>query len=217
MVEVIIFDMDGLLVDSEPCWHDARSNLFREIGLEWTQANDEHTMGVSTGEWADYMVSLSGGRFNRQQVINEVLARMEARYRRDIPFAPGAREIIDRLAPLYPMAIASGSHPRLLRAILDATGWEAVFDQIVSGDEVAHGKPAPDIYLETARRLDVPPAKCAVFEDAAFGIQAARAAGMHVIAVPNRHLPPPAEVLATAGVVLDSLEDFHLEQLKELT
>ena len=217
MIQAIIFDMDGLLVDSEPRWHEARAGLFSDHDLEWIEANSRQTMGVSTEEWANYMVSLSQGRLSPPQVVDGVLARLEAGYRQEVPLTPGAQETIDALHGRYRLAVASGSHPRLLRAVLDGTNWETKLEHVVSSDEVARGKPASDIYLETARRLGVSPAGCAVFEDSVAGIQAGVAAGMKVIAVPNSHLRPPDETLAQADLVLESLLDFQPAMLEQFS
>ena len=191
MITCVVFDMDGLLIDSEPVWHQARAELFHAYGLEWTDQDQEHTMGVSTTEWARYMAGRLNNRLTAAQAIEEMISRMEARYRENLPLMPGATEVISLLGNQYTLGLASGSHPRLIQATLDATEWRKHFSEIVSGDDVNRGKPAPDIFLEITRRLKVPVARTAVFEDSANGILAGCAAGVKVIAVPNTHIRPP--------------------------
>ncbi len=214
MITCVVFDMDGLLIDSEPVWHQARADLFHAYGLEWTNEDQEHTMGVSTAEWARYMASRLDNPLTPDQVIEKIVSHMEARYRENLQVLPGAREVISSLGHRYTLGLASGSHPCLIQAILDTTGWRKDFSEIVSGDDVDRGKPAPDIYLEITRRLRVPVAETAILEDSANGILAGCAAGVKVIAVPNTHIRPPEDVINKAHIVIETLLDFspHLLQ-----
>jgi HAD superfamily hydrolase (TIGR01509 family) len=216
MITCVVFDMDGLLIDSEPVWHQARAELFHAYGFEWTDEDQEHTMGVNTTEWATYMAGRLDNRLTAAQAIQEMISRMEARYRENLPLMPGATEVISLLANRYTLGLASGSHPRLIQATMDTTEWRKDFSEIVSGDDVNRGKPAPDIYLEITRRLQVPVAQTAVLEDSANGILAGCAAGMKVIAVPNTHIRPPENVINQADIVIESLLDFSAELLRGL-
>ena len=216
MITCVVFDMDGLLIDSEPVWHQARADLFHAYGSEWTDGDQEQTMGVSTTEWARYMAGRLDNRLTTDQAIEEIVSRMEARYRDNLPVVPGAREVISSLGNQYTLGLASGSHPRLIQATLDATGWRKDFSEIVSGDDVDRGKPAPDIYLEITSRLRVPVAETAVFEDSANGILAGCAAGVKVIAVPNTHIRPPQDVINQANIVIESLLDSSPGLLQEM-
>ena len=216
MITCVIFDMDGLLIDSEPVWHQARADVFHAYGLEWTDEDQEHTMGVSTTEWARYMAARLDNRLTADQAIERIISRMEVRYRENLPLMPGAAEVISLLANRYTLGLASGSHPRLIQATLDATEWRKDFSEIVSGDDVNRGKPAPDIYLEITRRLQVPVAQTAVLEDSANGILAGCAAGAKVIAVPNTHIRPPENVISQAHLVIETLLDVSSELLQSL-
>ena len=216
MITCVVFDMDGLLIDSEPVWHQARADLFHAYGLEWTDEDQEHTMGVSTTEWASYMAGRFDNRLTPDQVIERIISRMEASYRENLPLVPEATEVISSLANRYTLGLASGSHPRLIQATMDATGWRKDFSEIVSGDDVNRGKPAPDIYLEITRRLQVPVAQTAVLEDSANGILAGCAAGVKVIAVPNTHIRPPQNVINQADIVIESLLEFSSQLLQRL-
>ncbi len=216
MITCVVFDMGGLLIDSEPVWHQARADLFHAYGLEWTDEDQEHTMGVSTTEWASYMAGRLDNRLTPDQVIEKIISRMEARYRENLPLVPEATEVISSLANRYTLGLASGSHPRLIQATMDATQRRKDFSEIVSGDGVNRGKPAPDIYLEITRRLQVPVAKTVVLEDSANGILAGCAAGVKVIARPNNHIRPSQDVINKADIVIEALLDFSSELLQGL-
>jgi len=164
-------------------------------------------MGMSSHEWSRYLHETVGLRESPETINAEVVRRMLARYEIELPVVPGAGEAVRRLADDgYRLAVASSSNRELIDAVLRRLELAALFEATVSSEEVGRGKPAPDVYLEAARRLDVPASRCAAVEDSASGIRAAREAGMRVIAYPNRHYPPAADVLASADVVIDSLD-----------
>ena len=164
-------------------------------------------MGMSSHEWSRYLHEVVGLREQPETINAEVVRRMLARYEIELPVVPGAGEAVRRLADDgYRLAVASSSNRELIDAVLRRLELAALFEATVSSEEVGRGKPAPDVYLEAARRLDVPASRCAAVEDSASGIRAAREAGMRVIAYPNRHYPPAADVLASADVVIDSLD-----------
>lgn len=213
MIKGIIFDLDGLLVDSERYWNKARVAMAAEVGKDWTEADLRAVMGVNTREWAEYMVRRLELAMPWQAVQDHIVDRMAAMYRQGIPFMPGAVEAVALSAENFPTALASGSHRRLIDAVLSDSRMQGKFQVVLSADQVGVGKPAPDVYLQTAQKLGLNPADCLCFEDSANGILAGRRAGMKVVAVPDHQLPPPADILAQADVVLDSLADFSLDLL----
>ena len=209
-IQAVVFDMDGLLVDSEPLWQEARIAAFGADRLRWTEADQHRVMGSATEEWAVFLAERLDHAYSADEIIERVLAEMEQAYRRHVPLLPGAQQVIAQVAAVYPVAIASGSPRRLVNAVLDATGWRDVFPVVVCSDDVQRGKPAPDAYLEVAARLGTAPDTLAVFEDSANGILAGLAAGAYVIAVPNHYAQPPGDVLRQADRVLGSLSEFSL-------
>lgn len=216
MIEAIIFDMDGLLVDSEPLWTRARIEALGAEHLQWTEQDQEHIMGTSTEVWATYLAERLNHEFSTVEIIDRVVGQMVAYYRESVPFLPGAHAIIDQISQHFPMGLASGASYRLIDAVLESAGWRALFAEILSTDDMERGKPAPDIYQEITRRLGVPVEKTAIFEDSANGILSGHAAGAKVIAVPGAYHRPAADTLAKADLILDSLADFDLAMLKDL-
>ena len=206
-VAAVVFDMDGVLVDTEHLWDEVREELTTEWGGRYTPEAQEAMMGMSSREWSRYLHETVGLREPPETINAEVVRRMLARYEVELPVITGATEAVRRLdAAGYRLAVASSSNRELIDAVLRRLELAALFEVTVSSEEVERGKPAPDVYLETARRLDVEPARCVAIEDSASGIRAAHAAGMRVIAYPNRHYPPSADVLASADVVVESLD-----------
>lgn len=208
MVQALIFDMDGLLVDSEPLWDEARRQMAERLGKPWGKQDHLAVMGVSTEAWTSYMIERLDPTLSAQDVQSEVMDRLYALYQQNIPFLPGAVEAVRLAAQHVPIAVASGSHPRLLNLVMADPRMAGQFQVVVSADEVKAGKPAPDVYLEAARRLNVAPQHCACLEDSENGIRAGKAAGMTVIAVPDARFPQDAAALAMADVVLNTLEEF---------
>jgi HAD superfamily hydrolase (TIGR01509 family) len=211
VIEAVVFDLDGVLVDSEHVWDDVREGLAHERGGRWHDRAQADMMGMSSTEWARYMHDVIGLEEAPDEINAEVVRRMRRRYQEDLPLLPGAVDAVERLASAYRLGLASSSNRPLIDAVLAATGLGGVLEVTVSSEEVARGKPAPDVYLETARRLGVDPAACAAVEDSENGIRSARAAGMHVLAIPNPRYPPPDDALALADVVLSSLEQLTPE------
>ncbi len=208
-IEAVVFDLDGVLVDSEHVWDGVREELARERGGRWHDRAQADMMGMSAPEWSRYMHDVIGLSSSPEEINHEVVRRMQARYATDLPLIDGAVEAVERLVGSFRLGLASSSNRLLIDAVLAQAGLARFFDVTVSSEEVAHGKPAPDVFLEAARRLDVSPERCAAIEDSANGLRAAHAAGMRVIAIPNRRYPPPADALALADVVLDSLADVE--------
>ncbi|HEX3050818.1 MAG TPA: HAD family phosphatase [Aggregatilineaceae bacterium] len=216
MIQAVIFDMDGLLVDSEPLWARARIEAFGMDQLRWTETDQQNIMGNSAQGWGEYLEKRLDYRYSVSEIIELVVAQMEQFYFDAVPLLPGAREVIQLLRPHYRLGVASGSSQRLIRAVIQSADWTDVFEKIVSSDEVAHGKPAPDTYLEAIRQMNVPGAQTAIFEDSANGILSGLAAGVKVIAVPNAEYRPSADVLRKAHRVIPSLNDFSLDMLRNL-
>ncbi len=208
MIAAVVFDLDGVLIDSETVWDDVRESLVRERGGRWTERAQADMMGMSSREWSRYLHEELGLAESPQELNDEVVSRMLVRYRDDLPLIDGAVAAIERLAGSFPLALASSSNRPLIDAVLATSGLARHFAATVSSEEVARGKPAPDVFLEAARRLGVEPARCAAVEDSANGLRAAHAAGMRVVALPNAHYPPGADTLALADVVLSSLEEL---------
>jgi HAD superfamily hydrolase (TIGR01509 family) len=208
VIEAVVFDLDGVLLDSEQVWDEVREQLARERGGRWHERAQRDMMGMSSPEWSRYMHDVIGLRDPPEEISAEVVRRLAERYRNGLPLLPGAASAVERLAARWPLGLASSSNRPLIDLVLEASGLARLFRATVSSEEVTRGKPAPDVFLEAARRLGVPPERCAVVEDSANGIRAGRAAGMLVVAIPNPHFPPGHDALAAANVVLDSLEEL---------
>ena len=205
MIRAVIFDLDGVLIDSEQVWDTAREQLTKELGGRWHAGAQRDMMGMSSLEWSRYMHEDLGIDLPPQEISDEVVRRLQRLYRERLPLLPGAREAVERLAARWPLAVASSSNRPLIELVLGLAGIADRFRVTVSSEEVPRGKPAPDVYLEAARRLGVDAGDCAAIEDSEKGLLSARSAAMRVIAIPNREFPPGDEALAAADVVLDSL------------
>jgi len=214
VIDGVVFDLDGLLLDSEQVWDAAREELARERGGHWHDRAQRDMMGMSSQEWSRYMHDVVGLPDPPEEISAEVVHRLERLYREHLPVIPGARESVERLAERWPLALASSSNRELIDLALELMGIAHLFQATVSSEEVGRGKPAPDVYLEAARRLDVDPTRAAAIEDSHNGIRAAKAAGMRVIAIPNEHFPPDEEALAQADVVLNSLAELTAEAVQ---
>ena len=208
MIAAVIFDLDGVLVDSESVWDSVREQLTRESGGRWHDHAQRDMMGMSSLEWSRYMHETMGVPMPPDEISRLVVARLEDRYRRDLPLLPGAVETVRDLAGAWPLGLASSSNRPIIDLVLDLTSLTDCFAATVSSEEVERGKPAPDVYLEAARRLDVEPAACAAIEDSTNGIRAGKAAGMLVAVVPRPDFPPAHDALELADVVLDSLVEL---------
>jgi beta-phosphoglucomutase-like phosphatase (HAD superfamily) len=208
-VAAVIFDLDGVIVDSEIWWHQERVAWAASIGRSWSEADTRAVMGANSRGWARIMRErLSLDPSMDAEIEAEIVARMVRRYRDGAPEIPGAVAAVRRVARTWPVAIASSAHHDVIGAALDATDLVGLIPVIVSSDEVAHGKPAPDVYLEAARRLAVEPADCVIVEDSLNGVRSGRAAGMVVVLVPNASLPPAPGAEAMADLVLGRLIDL---------
>jgi HAD superfamily hydrolase (TIGR01509 family) len=208
VITAFVFDLDGVIVDSERVWDDVRRVYTIEMGGTYTEAATRAMMGMSSPEWSRYMAESLGVPGPPEKINADIVERMLERYGADPPLIPGAVDAVRRMAARWPLAIASSSNPELIEVVVRAAGIDSLFQARVSAQEVASGKPAPDVYLEAARRLGAEPASCFAVEDSQAGIRSAKAAGMLVVAVPNPHFPPSDEALAEADVVLDSISEL---------
>jgi HAD superfamily hydrolase (TIGR01509 family) len=211
VIEAVVFDLDGVLIDSEHVWDEVRQRLAAERGGRWHAQASRDMMGMSSPEWSRYMHEVIGLSDSPEEINAEVVRRMEAVYREDVPLLPGAVEAVERLAAGRPLGLASSSNRELIDLVLETSGLGRYFKAVVSSEEVPRGKPAPDVFLEAARRLGVDPTRCAAVEDSENGIGSARATGMRVIAIPNPQYPPAENALAAADVVVHSLAELTLD------
>ncbi len=208
MIRAVIFDLDGLLLDSESAWDGGRRALVAEHGLEWPEGATEAMLGMSSPEWSRYVRETLGVPLEPAAISDRVVAHVLEGYERRLPLLPGAEQAVARIAEHWPLALASSSNKPVIDRVMETSGWGDVFRAWVSSEEVDRGKPAPDVFLEAARRIDVEPADAAGIEDSNNGILAARAAGLRVVAIPNHEFPPGAEALAAADAVLHSLAEL---------
>ncbi|MET7990430.1 HAD family phosphatase [Amycolatopsis sp. NPDC005232] len=203
-MDAVIFDLDGVLVDSEKTWDEVRRTVVAEHGGTWLPESTREQQGMSTPEWASYLVGTLGARLTPDEIARTVIDRMAQRYASGPPVIDGAPDVVRAVARRYPVAIASSSPPVLIQAFLQACDLTSLVPVAVSSEEVGAGKPAPDVYLRAAKLLNVPAAQCAAVEDSTNGLKAALAAKMAVYAVPNPHFPPdPAVLEQTTAVVRD--------------
>ena len=214
MIEAVVFDLDGVIVDSEQVWDDVRERLVRERGGRWHERAQADMMGMSSPEWSRYLHEQLGLADEPEELNAEVVRRMLDRYRSELPLIEGAVDAVRRLAQELVLGVASSSNRPLIETVLERAGIAELFAATVSSEEVARGKPAPDVYLEAARRLGVEPRRCVAIEDSSNGLRAAAAAGMRVVAIPNRHYPPSPDALALADVVVPSPSELTPELVR---
>jgi HAD superfamily hydrolase (TIGR01509 family) len=217
MIEAVIFDLDGVLVDSEQLWNEAKHELVGQTGGRWRADAPRAMMGMSSLEWSAYLHDELGVPLPVDQINDQVVARIERMYRERLPLLPGAVHAVRSLGARWPLGLASSSNREIIDLVLELAGVGDAFAATVSSEEVARGKPAPDVYLETARRVGVAPEKCVALEDSSNGLRAAAAAGMAVIAVPNPHYPPDADALALAAARVDVIGDVTPELVDEVS
>jgi HAD superfamily hydrolase (TIGR01509 family) len=216
MIEAVIFDLDGVLIDSEPVWEEVRRQVVAEHGGQWAADTQQRLMGMSTGEWASYLSGELGVQLPPNQVAELVISQMQDRYREHLPLLPGAVTAVPELAAHWPLGLASSAPLSLIDTVLNASALHPCFAATMSTEQVKAGKPAPDIYLAVAAKLGVPPARCAAVEDSANGLRSAAAAGCQVIADPHPKYPPGPGALALARVVIPSLADLTPDVIRSL-
>lgn len=208
VIDAVIFDMDGVLIDSEQVWDRAREELVRECGGQWHERAQRDMMGMSSVEWSRYMHDELGVAESPSAISSEVVRRLQVLYRKSLPVVPGAETAVTRLAERWQLGLASSSNRPLIDLVLELTGLTDRFRVTVSSEEVERGKPAPDVYLSAASRLRGEPERCVAIEDSHNGLLAARAAQMRVVAIPNVAFPPGQGALAAADIVLGSIDEL---------
>jgi HAD superfamily hydrolase (TIGR01509 family) len=216
VVEAVIFDLDGVLLDSEQLWNQAKHDLVHATGGNWRDDAPRAMMGMSSTEWSSYMHRTLGVPLPPAEIDREVVARMEDLYRRRLPLLPGAVKAVRGLEAHWPEGLASSSNRQIIDTALELSGLAGAFAATVSSEEVARGKPAPDVYLETARRLGVSASRCVAVEDSSNGLRSAAAARMTVIAVPNPHYPPDSDALALAAASIPTLSELTPELVERV-
>ncbi len=216
MIAAVIFDLDGVLLDSERLWDSARREVARAHGGTWKPEATLAMQGMSAPEWSRYMREQVGVRLTVDEINRVVLHRLLEHYRAGLPLLPGAVQAVTRLVERWPLGLASSSNRVIIDEALALAGLGAKFAVTISSEEVGQGKPAPDVYLEAATRLGSAPSACAAIEDSRNGIRSAAAAGMRVVAVPNREFPPGPEALGLASLVVDSLQELTVERVLAL-
>ncbi|MFF5172804.1 HAD family hydrolase [Micromonospora sp. NPDC000089] len=215
-LDAVIFDLDGVIVDSEPVWEQVRRAYVAAHGGTWQPDTQRRLMGMSTGEWAAYLSGELGVDRSAEQVATEVVEEMTRRYAEHVPLIDDADRVVRGLAARWPLGLASSSPTRLIAAALTATGLTDAFGATLSTEETPRGKPAPDVYLTVARRLEVDPAQCVAVEDSSNGVRSAAAAGMRVVAVPHGAYPLDEDAAALAAVVLPSVHALTVDVVERL-
>ena len=212
----VVFDLDGVLIESEQVWDEAREQLVRERGGTWDERATTDMMGMSSTEWSNYMHDRLGVPMTPAEINDDVIRRVAAKYEEHLPLLPQAVETVRELGERWRLGVASSSNRPIIDLVLDRMGVRDCFAVVVSSEEVANGKPAPDVYLAVARELGVDPKDCVAVEDSTNGIKSAVAAGMRTIAVPNRQFRPDDEVLTMASVVVSSLAEVTVDLVASL-
>jgi HAD superfamily hydrolase (TIGR01509 family) len=208
-IDTVIFDLDGVIIDTEEVWNGVRHDFAVAHGGHWTRERDQPAvMGANSMEWAASMRENNGVDLPVQEIYDGIIGGLKERYAHHLPVIPGAPEAIARLAREYRLGVASSSPRELIEYALELAGLRRHFDSVVSSDDVAKGKPGPDVYREACARLGTSPERAVAVEDSSSGIQAAHAAGLSVIAIPNPDFPPSAEAVGLADVVLGSIAEL---------
>jgi HAD superfamily hydrolase (TIGR01509 family) len=216
-VAAVIFDLDGVLLDSETIWDDARRTLVESEGAIWKPQATSAMMGMSAPEWSAYLHDELGlDTLTPAQISDRVTRTVDERYRAALPLLPGAREVVHRIAEHWSIGLASSSNRTIIERFLDTSGLRRFFGATVSSEEVAHGKPSPDVYLAAAHALHVDPQFCVAIEDSTNGIRSAAAAHTAVVAVPNRRFPLSADSLNVAALVVPTLDALSVDEIARL-
>ena len=210
-VDAVVLDMDGVIVDSEAMWDAARRAVVAEYGGAWEASSTRDMMGMSSPEWSAHLHNRLGVPLAPETISRLVVERMIVGYRERLPLLPGAVAAVQRIASRWPLGLASSSNRPVIDAALSASGLDRCFAVTVSSEEVARGKPAPDVYQAAVAALGVAPGRAVAIEDSTNGLRAAASAGMRVIALPNQEFPPAPDALAHAAVVLGSLDELTVD------
>ena len=213
-IKAVLFDLDGVLVDTEIWWDEARLAFAESQGRAWTEADRAAIMGSNTRQWRALMRDRLDLAIPEADIERAVIGAMLTRYADEGPPVIGdAVSVVRHLARRYSLAVASSAPPQIIEAALLGMGLRDAFAAVASSDEVPFGKPAPDVYLLAARRLGVAPATCLVVEDSLNGVLAALAASMPVVLIPNASIPPAPGAREAATLEVASLRDVDPEQL----
>jgi HAD superfamily hydrolase (TIGR01509 family) len=215
-VRAVIFDLDGVIIESEQLWDEARRAVVAANGGRWRDDATAAMQGMSSAEWGAYLHDELHVELRVDEIVDRVVHDLLARYDQELPLLPGAVDAVRRIGVAWPLGLASSANRAVIDAVLARTGLTDAFAATVSSEEVPHGKPAPDVYLEAAARLAQSPGECAAVEDSTNGIRSAVAAGLRVVAVPNRGYPPDPEVLAYADVTLHDLNELTADVVRRL-
>ena len=213
-IEAVVFDLDGVIIDTEEVWEQVRRAYVAEHGRAFLPDSQDRMMGMSTPEWSGHLATEVGVPRTPEQVAADVLGRMAERYRTTLPLIPGAVETVRRLGARFPLGLASSSARILIDQVLETAGLTDAFRVTLSTEEVPRGKPAPDVYLAAVEKLGLSPAVCAAVEDSSNGLRAAAAAGLAVIAVPHGVYPPAEDALAQASLVVTSVSELTPERIE---
>lgn len=216
VIRAVVFDLDGVLLDSEGVWDGARRQVVDAAGGRWRAGATADMQGMSSVEWSTYLHARLGVDLDRETIVGRVVELVLDRYRRTLPLVPGAREAVRSIGDRWPLGLASSSNRPVIDEVLDVSGLAPAFAVTVSSEEVARGKPYPDVYQEAVRRLGMSPQDCAAVEDSTNGIRSAVAAGLWVAAVPNRQFPPASDVLTEAALVVEDLSHLTVDVLDVL-
>ena len=216
MIEAVIFDLDGVLIESEEVWDEVREKLTNDLGGQWHAKASRDMMGMSSPEWSTYMHDRLGIDQSPEDINEEAVRRMELAYEHELPLIPGAHDAVSRMAERWPLGLASSSNRPLIEKVLEVSSLSHFFGATVSSEEVPRGKPHPDVFLEVANMMKVDPANCAAIEDSHTGTQSAHAAGMGVVLMPNPSFPPGEDAVALADAVILNLSELTVELISRL-
>jgi HAD superfamily hydrolase (TIGR01509 family) len=212
----VIFDLDGTLIESEQIWRDVRHAFVVEHGGRWITGAQETMIGMRTTEWAQYMHDGLGVALPPDVIAEQVVHAVAQQLAEHVPILPGAGEALARLYAVFPLGLATSAARAVAQTALAVTGWTKYFKVVVSADDVARGKPAPDVYLRALELLGADPRATAAIEDSANGIRSAHAAQLAVIAIPNREFPPDAAALALANRLLSTIGALDVKTVEDV-
>lgn len=213
----VVFDMDGVLVESEHLWERLWSAFAAKRGQTWTAEQTRQVQGMSAPEWSAFLADFSAAGDSiadtEREVVDGMIAALDDG---EIELLPGAERMVVETANRAPIALASSASRRIIDAVLDRHGVAQYFTATVSSAEVPRGKPSADVYLAAAKKLGHEPTECLAVEDSSNGLRAAAAAGMTVVAIPNSDYPPAADALAKASRIASDLDEVRLHLLESL-
>lgn len=211
----VVFDLDGTLIESEQIWADVRREFVEKHGGRWHDGAQNDMIGMRTQEWAAYIRNDLGVQLASEEIARSIVQQMVHRLSARVPVLPGAEAALRRLSEVFTLGLATSATLAVAQTVLAKTRWDKLFRAVVSADEVGRGKPAPDVYLRALELLQAEPARAAAIEDSSNGIRSAHAAGLAVVAVPNREYPPDAGALALASRTIANLDALDVETVRQ--